>query len=183
MAENRESNSLIGYLQDLYGRLVQAIFEIRSRDFSGSKPADAGQGIQNLLSERMEKLAAASEKPAGGGDRESGRGPVERPLSVGPRPVRRSGEGGDAAPDFTQHFHDRGADELVGSSVGDKIKARAVEHINKALLLARQGDMTNARMHAGIADSAVKEAARFMDGKEYGEFVELVKERLKKFEA
>jgi cell division septum initiation protein DivIVA len=38
-------------------------------------------------------------------------------------------------------------------------------------------------LHADIANSAVKEAARYMTEGEYSEFVDLVKERLNRFEA
>jgi hypothetical protein len=181
MAENGEIKTLIGTLQQLYSRLVQFLIGTRRRAGSSNSGAAGAQGIESLLSEHLEKLAVASEKkgdsPAGDVSHETvGDGP-----GVGGRHPRRSREGADAAPEFTQHFHDLGAGELVGASVGEKIKSRALEHMNKALLLARQGDRVNARLHADIANSAVKEAARFMTEGEYGEFVDLIKERLSKF--
>jgi hypothetical protein len=182
MAKNGEIKTLIGTLQALYSRLAQMVIGVRGQ--AGPKKGGGGseQGVENLLSERMEKLVAVSEREGKGFKGEATPGTLHSPPSVGAQRSHRRPPEGAAEPEFTQHFHDRGADELVGASVGEKIKSRALEHMNKALLLARKGDRENARLHADIANSAVKEAARYMSEGEYGEFVNLVKERLSKFE-
>ncbi len=181
MADNPEIKTLIGSLQQLYSRMVQTFVDRRSRKLSKGVGGDAGRGIQTLLSERLDKLAAASDGSAGGG------GGDKPHLTVGgisgmEAPSRHQGvAGGALSPETASHFHERGADDLVHSSVGEQIKARALEHVNKSLLLARQGDRANARLHADITNGAVKEAARFMDAEEYKEFVDLVKARLEEF--
>jgi hypothetical protein len=181
MAENGEIKTLIGTLQQLYSRLVEMIIGVRGH-IGTNRGGGGKQDVADLISDRLDKLAAASE---GGGEGSSG-GAIDtaehNPPGVGEQRSHQHPSEGGAAPEFTQHFHDRGADELVGASVGEKIKSRALEHMNKALLLARKGDRTNARLHADIANGAVKEAARFMTDGEYREFVDLIKERLNKFE-
>jgi hypothetical protein len=182
MAENGEIKTLIGTLQQLYSRLVEMIIGVRGRIGSTKGGGGSKQDVANLLSDRLDKLAAASERE-GESSRGEQIGTDERNSpGVGEQRSHQRPSEGEAAPEFTQHFHDRGADELVGASVGEKIKSRALEHINKALLLARQGDRANARLHAEIANGAVKEASRFMTEGEYQEFVDLITERLSKFE-
>jgi hypothetical protein len=182
MAENGEFKTLIGTLQALYSRLAQLVIGMRGQTGAKKGGGDSEQGVENLLSDRLEKLAAVSDRERRGSKGEATQGTLHSPPGVGAQRSRPSPTEGAAIPEFTQHFHDRGADELVGASVGEKIKSRALEHMNKALLLARKGDRENARLHADIANSAVKEAARYMTEEEYGKFVALVKERLSKFE-
>ncbi len=181
MADNPEIKTLIGSLQQLYSRMVQTFVHRRSSKLSKGGGGDAGWDIQALLSERLEKLGTAADGSAGAGD-------GDKPhLTVGgssgmAAPSRHQGvAGGALSPETASHFHERGADDLIHSSVGEQIKARALEHVNKALLLARQGDKANSRLHADLTNSAVKEAARFMDREEYKEFVDLVKARLEEF--
>jgi hypothetical protein len=182
MAENGEFKSLIGTLQQLYSRLVQMVIGVRRQIIPKTGAGASEQGVENLLSERLEKLAAVSEQKGESSDEDAAPEALHSAPGVGAQRSHEGRTGAAAAPDFTQHFHDRGADELVGASVGEKITSRALEHMNKALLLARKGDRANARLHADIANSAVKEAARYMSEGEYREFVNMVKERLNKFE-
>jgi len=51
--------------------------------------------------------------------------------------------------------------------LGDKLKDSTWSHIHAAQLQARQGNTINAKLHAGIANDALKEAAHYMSDKDY----------------
>ena len=51
--------------------------------------------------------------------------------------------------------------------MGDKLKDSTWSHIHTALLQARQGDVSNAKLHADIANTALKEAANYMSEEDY----------------
>ena len=63
--------------------------------------------------------------------------------------------------------------------LSEKMQASTWEHINKAQLLARQGKMESARMHAGLAESAMRTAARYMGEDEYSAFEKDVEARIR----
>lgn len=51
--------------------------------------------------------------------------------------------------------------------IGDKLRDSTWSHIHAATLLTRQGDDVNARLHATIANQALKEAAHYMSEEDY----------------
>lgn len=51
--------------------------------------------------------------------------------------------------------------------LGEKLKESTWSHIHAAQLHARQGNKINAKLHAGIANEALKEAANFMTENDY----------------
>ena len=51
--------------------------------------------------------------------------------------------------------------------MGDKLKDSIWSHTHAATLNARQGNVSNAKLHAQIANDALKEAAHYMNEKDY----------------
>ena len=51
--------------------------------------------------------------------------------------------------------------------MGDKLKDSTWSHIHTALLHARQGEANTAKLHADIANEALKEAAHYMSGEDH----------------
>ena len=67
--------------------------------------------------------------------------------------------------------------------VSHKLQASVWEHLNTSLRLARQGEAQTAKLHADVANNALKEAARYMPKDEYAEFYGQVETRLKEMRA
>ena len=67
--------------------------------------------------------------------------------------------------------------------LGDKLKDSTWSHIHAAQLQARQGNITNAKLHAGIANDALKEAAHYMNDKDYEDLCKEVTAIFKKLES
>lgn len=66
--------------------------------------------------------------------------------------------------------------------MGEKLKESTWSHIHAAQLQARQGNIDNAKLHAGIANDALKEAAHYMSEDDYKVFCEEVTMVFKKLE-
>ena len=66
--------------------------------------------------------------------------------------------------------------------MGEKLKDSTWSHIHTAKLHARQGNVINAKLHAGIANNALKEAAHYLSKEDYTVLCEEVVKVLKKLE-
>lgn len=66
--------------------------------------------------------------------------------------------------------------------MGEKLKDSTWSHIHTALLHARQGDVSNAKLHADIANGALKEAAHYMTEEDYKVFCSEVAKAFKEIE-
>jgi len=58
------------------------------------------------------------------------------------------------------------------------LRSRTMEHIGSALRHARNGDQASAKLHVGLAESAMHTASRFMDHDDYEVFEREVEHRL-----
>jgi len=67
--------------------------------------------------------------------------------------------------------------------LGEKLKDSTWSHIHAAQLQARQGNTINAKLHAGIANDALKEAAHYMSDKDYKDLCDEVTAIFKKLES
>lgn len=76
---------------------------------------------------------------------------------------------------LSEHFNKTRPDVSLRPEVGEKLRKSTWEHIHAAMRLAREGKVSRAMIHAEIANSALKEAARFMPETTYLQFIEEVK--------
>lgn len=66
--------------------------------------------------------------------------------------------------------------------IGEKFKDSTWSHIHTAMLHARQGNVINAKLHAGIANDALKQAAHYLSEEDYKVLCEEVAKVFKKLE-
>ncbi len=66
--------------------------------------------------------------------------------------------------------------------MGDKLKDSTWSHIHTALLHARQGEVITAKLHADIANEALKEAAHYMSEEDHKVLCEEVAKAFKELE-
>ena len=66
--------------------------------------------------------------------------------------------------------------------LGKKLKDSTWSHIHTALLHTRQGDISNAKLHADIASEALKEAAHYMSEEDHKVLCEEVAKAFKELE-
>lgn len=66
--------------------------------------------------------------------------------------------------------------------MGEKLKDSIWSHTHAATLHGRQGNVSNAKLHAKIANDALKEAAHYMSEKDYKVLCDEVAISLKELE-
>jgi hypothetical protein len=66
--------------------------------------------------------------------------------------------------------------------MGEKLKDSTWSHIHTAMLHARKGDIMNAKLHAGIANDALKQAAHYLSEEDYKILCEEVAKAFNKLE-
>ena len=64
-------------------------------------------------------------------------------------------------------------------SVAEKLRKSAWEHVRTAARAAKEGNTEKAKLYAGLADNAIKEAARYMPAEDFRAFRQEVEESLK----
>ena len=62
--------------------------------------------------------------------------------------------------------------------MSERMRAKTIEHIKKALRLAKQGDAEGANVNAELAEAAMNTAIEYMSEEEYPAFKEEVERRL-----
>lgn len=179
-----ELHALMNALQHLYlsisSKLVTRRIEPRapsamagdSADIAASLDAHLGQqaeASQRALAERAAQVNGQAEQAIAS----EGEQHVKRHRPEG----KRSGLGLFGV--LSKHFRRGAAKGDALASLGEKMKANTTDHINKALRLARQGNAQGAKMHAELAENAMKTASAYMPEDEYKAFKEMVENRLK----
>ncbi len=96
--------------------------------------------------------------------------------------ARATGEattrGGWSFNDLATWIKKRGGLPVMEPHIAEKLKNSARQHINEALRLARQGKNEAAKVHAELAENAVKTAAHYMSEDAYHDFKMYVLDRL-----
>ncbi len=80
--------------------------------------------------------------------------------------------------DLATWIKKRGGPPVMEPHIAEKLKNSAGQHINEALRLARQGKNEAAKLHAELAENAVKTAAHYMPENAYHDFKMYVRDRL-----
>lgn len=84
-----------------------------------------------------------------------------------------------AAVDMKNFFPKNRGFPGAAANLCESLKKSTWSHMRTALRLAKQGQIHSAKIHANIADQALKEVAHFMSAEEYNNFTEEVKNTLK----
>lgn len=80
--------------------------------------------------------------------------------------------------ELSGYLKDHAGGQEVARHMGEKMRATTLEHLNKTVQLARQGDRKGAYFHAELADNAMRLAREHMSSQDYEEFQEAVRERM-----
>lgn len=87
------------------------------------------------------------------------------------------------ATEFSRHIQNTGGGRVMEPRMlGERMRKSTLEHINQALVLARAGDTAGAKLHAGLAENAMKTAAHHMSSAGFAAFSATVEERLRTLE-
>lgn len=87
-----------------------------------------------------------------------------------PNRTSNAASGASASEELTGWLREHRHAPPCEANLGQEVMARAAEHINQAMSLCRQGNSQAARMHADLAENAVKTAAQYMPADEFREW-------------
>lgn len=177
----RELQGLIQSLLGLYSQVSSRMLSNRMETRHESTAGRDGMPIEDLLGDHIERTAAESAPPreANAPDNptpaspDAGRRPTASAKKVGPE---RSGLGLFGA--LSSYFGQHRSSAQTEPYLREKMRKNTLDHINKALMLAKQGDAKGAKVHAGLAESAMQTAGDYMNDEEYAQFKAEVDTRL-----
>ncbi|MCW8955927.1 MAG: hypothetical protein OQL09_03520 [Gammaproteobacteria bacterium] len=165
MSEKTGNQSLLSDLKRLYSNITLSLFNKRMGLYNKDHHAMSSQNVSAKLSDHIEKLAAVEKtRPA-----------QQTPSQAAAEPAQTETTELDQAADvrpsktvvgrivtaLSSHFRGRAGYEMQ-PELSEKLKNSAWSHVHTALRYARQGDESNAKLHANIACNALKEAEHYM---------------------
>lgn len=177
----RELQGLIQALLGLYSQVSSRLLSSRMETRHESTAGRDGLPIEDLLGDHIERTAAESAPPDGANapDKPPPASPAadHRPAASAKKAHQeRSGLGLFGA--LSNYFGRHRSSAQTEPYLREKMRQNTVDHINKALVLAKQGDAKGAKVHAGLAESAMQTAGDYMSDEEYLQFEEEVGTRL-----
>lgn len=173
MAKIHGISHLLQDLHDLYYKVCAIDLRNRMSLYHHNNVTKAAPDISTSLKKHFDKLSQTSKPNMAGTAR------TTKPIST-KRAARRS---------YNRKWSNRQPKGITGmvnaflrprkifsrtistdQNMGEKLKHSTWSHIHTATLQARQGNLSNAKMHARIANDALKEAAHFMSEDDYKDF-------------
>jgi len=174
--------TLINALRELFTQMASRLLHERLQRQNGSVKKRGSVPIRSLMAKHIAESAeragqqqrAAGEEsraasaPASGGFADTGA------LKGGSEPTRPG-----VFSDLSQRFARHRSQAKLEPFMAEKMRANTLEHVNKALALARQGNAQGAQIHAELAETAMETAGEYMSDDEYGWLKETVEARLR----
>jgi len=176
-----ELQTLLSSLLGLYSQVSSRLLSSRMSTQQGPATPREGLPIVDLLDHHIEQTAAAAQQSRSTASDEAASATPAAPESrsiaaAGKTGPRRSGSGifGALSSHFGRHRNATHSEPLLR----EKMRANTLEHINRARVLAKRGDAKGAKVHAALAESAMRTAGEYMSDEEYRQFKEEVETRL-----
>lgn len=175
MTPNQGDSGLLEALKRLYLKIVSRYVDQRQTAYHSTADGDLHQAITTALERRIESLSA------------DGKAAVAAPAGDAGASAKHANHspGGDWVPvehgvanDLSRHFEQTHTGSTFLPEVGEKLKKSTWEHIHAALRSARQGDAKTAKLHADIANNALREAAHYLPPQDYTSFAAAVGDML-----
>ena len=79
---------------------------------------------------------------------------------------------------LTDHFKKNKSYSELSPHIGEKLQNSAWEHTHTAIRLAHRGDIATAKLHANLANNAIKELGHYLSEADYTEFKNAIKAEL-----
>ena len=199
MAIKQDNPGLLGTLQRLYSRLSLTALHRRMGSYHKENSAGItmGKDISSSLNGHIDKLANSEHAKCKGVACEEAAKvvPADAMLhttaqtvadSQNPSPSQDQASLVSTVLDgLAKYFKSGQSEPTIQPHVSEKLKKSTLDHIHTALRHARQGEVTTAKLHADIANQALKEVAHYMSADEYKVFaaeVEALLSELKEHE-
>lgn len=173
-------NELLRSVHSLFSKVALLDLQKRTRSYKQQADSSRQTDIATSLTDYIDKMAAL--QPAS-------KASVVKQGTNEPSPENITQESGQTEPvqavpvngvstNLSEYMKSHSQHTSSDSYVGDKLKASTWSHIHTAILKAREGDAKAARLHADIANQALKEAGHYMDDEEFRLFSEEIEKAL-----
>lgn len=178
MNKNNDFSSLLNKLQDLYSRIVSIILTTRLASYQNNN--NHNLDIENKLIEKINKIRVNNksthntllkETPKNKEQHDS-TSSLDYTSKVSTRTLS----------DLAKYFKSKAIGSELNLEMSEKLKKSTWEHIHNSIRFAHLGDDTAAKINAGIANNALKEAAHFMSAEEFQLFYNEIEQVIKHHE-
>jgi hypothetical protein len=184
MTKKQGLSRLLHDLQELYYKLFAMDLRKRMSLYHRNTGTNKAPDISTSLTKNLDKLTLVSKTNKAGAA-----STIETMSSIRPtrpdntkQPSRQPRGLIKVVSDFirpkTTFTRIKPADQYMG----EKLKDSTWSHIHTAMLQARQGNVINAKLHAGIANDALKETAYYLSEEDYKVLCEELAKAFKKLE-
>jgi hypothetical protein len=182
MDTRQNLDSVILGLQKLYSKVAQLVFQYR-KQFTQYWPMRRHEGdIRSPLNDYIELIARQARVGSEAGQ-DSMPGLAATISTTNEADHVDSVDSGDTdrivVPSLAKHFESRSAATVFIPGVGEKLKNSVWNHLHEAIRLGRQGDTKNARLHADLANGALKEAVKYMSQEQFSALIAEVEQKLR----
>jgi len=167
MKQSRDNNNLhnlLNALQVHYHQLVNLIAELRMKSYRPAATSAASEKFSKQLRNYINHFPA-TKLEISVADIQNDSHPEVTKMNTKPPAIEKpvSATRTSRQPVYTESH-------LV-NTVGEKLMQSTWDHLHASIRYARAGNSESARLHASIMDSALKEAAHFLDNDVYSDFV------------
>ena len=178
----KELRGLIEVLQDLHlqisSRLLEKRIEPPAHSMDDVKEAlDVSQALKEYIDTRRGEQTRAegvdTSPTEESSDSRDEAVPTDSAPAAGPAPDAPLNPN-----ELSDYLREHAVDQEFGRHLGEKMRATTLEHLNKTVQLARQGDRKGAYIHAELAENAMRLAREYMSSQEFEIFQKTVKERM-----
>ena len=178
-----EIRALIRSLRSLSTQIASRLVNGRLLESSESRPARASVPISELLTDHIAEASTASTAP---GQADDGAAPEEwlpdNPSSdsfVQAPGTQRQSRGFTVFSALSKRFSGHHSSAHLQAFMREKMRKNTLDHVNKALALARHGNADGAKIHAGLAENAMRTAGEYMSDDDYAQFRRDVEHRMR----
>ena len=169
MTKKHGISRLLHDLQELYFKLFAMGLRKRMSFYHRNTDTNDAPDISTSLAKNLDKLTPISKS-----NRAGAASTIETMSSIRPtrsdnkkQPSRQPREIIKVVSDFIRPKITFTRIKPADQYMGEKLKDSTWSHIHTAMLQARQGNVINAKLHAGIANEALKEAAHYLSEEDH----------------
>jgi len=176
-----ELNALLDSLLNLQMQISSMLLSSRMRSFKPSNNARNGTDIAEQLKDKIAHTVTES-KTSGHASEIPSSNSIRRDKAA---PAGSAVHTKQSSPELrlfiglSNSLSKRVAAHKIQPSMTEKMEAKTMEYINKAMRLAKQGNAEGAKVNAELAESALKTVIEYMPEEEYQAFTKEVENRMK----
>ncbi len=167
-------SDFIQYLHELYLQVAGRLWQQRlQKPMTGNND---GIEIGESLHDHLEQTAAGT---TSADSSDAAPDPVESPVGKRRKKAPKPASEGGIFSAMAKYFRRLKGRPDAQPHLAEKMREATQDHINRALILAFEGNVEGANMHAGLAKTAMETAGEYMDEETFNVFKAEVEEKIR----